>query len=73
MVGKRTTVLELLACKDETLLVRGDALLALDLLLDFTFSMNPSRAHLFKVNLEKIGGKGHDIGNFKALVHTLER
>ena len=34
VVGEGPAVLELLACKDETLLVRGDALLVLDLLLD---------------------------------------
>ncbi len=34
VVGKRTAVLELLARKDEALLIRGDALLVLDLGLD---------------------------------------
>eukprot|EP00808_Paulinella_micropora_P019024 g25239.t1 len=51
-VGKRTTVLELLACKDETLLVRGDALLALDLLLH-VLDESTSRAHLFKRLLKR--------------------
>jgi len=34
IVGKGTAVLELLSSKDQTLLVRGDSLLVLDLALD---------------------------------------
>ena len=34
VVGQRAAVLQLLACEDQALLVRGDALLVLDLGLD---------------------------------------
>uniref|UniRef100_A0A914KS88 Uncharacterized protein n=1 Tax=Meloidogyne incognita TaxID=6306 RepID=A0A914KS88_MELIC len=33
-IGQRTTILQLLPCEDETLLLRGDPLLLLDLGLD---------------------------------------
>jgi hypothetical protein len=39
VVGKSAAILELLACKDQALLVRGNALLVLDLRLDVVDSI----------------------------------
>merc|ERR1719420_2585967 len=55
VVRQRATIFELLACKDQALLIRGDALLVLDLCLDIVDGVKG-----FNIQSDRLAGEGLD-------------